>query len=299
MSVPLSAPLSRVTVVTVTHHSEAVIESCLRSIDKIPVVVVDNASDDATCDRAQQVAPHALIIRNAQGVGYGNGANQGLAKVTSEFALLLNPDAVVQPGAVEKLIQAADRWPQVSLFGPLVYASNGKIEPSHNVLLWDRRRYGARKNESSIVGDTSVHHLSGAVVLVRMAAVHQIGGFDPRIFLYYEDDDFCLRLSQAGHRLLLVPAAKVSHVGGGSVRPSAHYYWEKFWHMAWSRLYFERKWHGQSAMLTLASRQFIGALGKALAHLVIFNRMKLWRDVARLCGTIGYLLGMSALRARS
>lgn len=299
MSVFLSNPVSRVTVVTVTHHSEAVIGSCLRSIDKIPVVVVDNASDDATCDRVQQVAPQALIIRNAKGVGYGNGANQGLAKVTSEFALLLNPDAVVQPDTIEQLILAADRWPQVSLFGPLVYASNGKIEPSHNVLLWDRRRYGVRKNESSIVGDTSVQHLSGAVVLVRMAAVHQIGGFDPRIFLYYEDDDFCLRLSQAGHRLLLVPAAKVFHVGGGSVRPSAHYYWEKFWHMAWSRLYFEQKWHGQSAMLALACRQFIGDLGKALAHLVIFNRMKLWRDVARLCGTIGYLLGMPALKVRS
>jgi len=286
-------------VVTVTHHSEAVIESCLRSIGKLPVVVVDNASDDGTCERAQQTAPHALLIRNARGVGYGNGANQGLAKVATEFALLLNPDAVVQPGAIDSLLQAADRWPEASLFGPLIYAANGRIEPSHNVRLWDRRRYGPRQNESSFVGDTSVQHLSGAVVLVRMAAINQIGGFDPHIFLYYEDDDFCLRLIRAGHKLLLVPTATVSHVGGGSVRPSAHYYWEKFWHMAWSRLYFEQKWRGRRAMLTLACGQFIGTLGKAVAHLVVLNRMKLWRDLARLCGTIGYLLGIPALKVRS
>ncbi len=299
MSVSRSNGSSRVTVVTVTHHSEAVIESCLRSIGKLPLVVVDNASDDNTCDRVQRTAPHALLICNARGVGYGNGANQGLAKVSSEFALLLNPDAVVWPGAIESLIQAADRWPQVSLFGPVVYAANGKIEPSHNVRLWDRRRYGPRKNESFIVGDTSVQHLSGAVVLVRMAAVNQIGGFDPRIFLYYEDDDFCLRLTRAGHRLMLVPTATVFHVGGGSVRPSAHYYWEKFWHMAWSRLYFEQKWRGRRAMLILAWCQFMEALVKAMAHLVAFNRMKLWRDVARLCGTVAYLLGFPALKVRS
>ena len=91
-----------------------------------------------------------------------------------------------------------------------------------------------------------------------------------------------------------MPAAEAEHVGGGSVRVSAHYYWEKWWHMAWSRLYFEDKHRGAAARRALALRQALRYAGKTLGNAATLNRRNAWRDLARLAGTLGYVVGMRA-----
>ena len=105
-----------------------------------------------------------------------------------------------------------------------------------------------------------------------------------------------MRLRAAGHSAILVPGAVVRHAGGGSVRPSAHYRWEKFWHMAWSRLYLEDKCRGAQARNRLA-RALAGHYAlKVLGNSLRLDRSKTWRDLARLSGTIWYMLGIPASR---
>ena len=288
---------SRVAAVIVTHHSAAVIGPCLDSIRGMGwIIVVDNASDDETRDIVAMRAPEAELIRNAVGVGYGNGANQGLARVTCEFALMVNPDSVLRPDAVDELVAAADRYPDAAMFGPTLLGPSGAVEPSHDVSLFDRRRFGKRRGESPPDGDCSAASLSGAVVLLRMAVLREIGFFDPNLFLYYDDDDMCMRMAAAGHCPVLVPSAVAEHRGGGSVRPSAGYYWEKFWHMAWSRLYIEEKYHGAAAMRRIGLANALTYAVKAAAHAITLNRAKARRDVARTVGTLAYLAGVPALR---
>ncbi len=287
----------RVSVVVVTHHSGAVIRQCLEPLGKAAqIVVVDNASDDNTLDIVGEVAPQCDVLRNQVGAGYGNGASQGLALVQTEFALLANPDSVVSDAALAHLVDAADAFPNGALFGPTVIGPDGAVELSHDVGLFDRRRYGDRVQETVPLGPCCAEFLSGAVTLLRMSAYHQIGPFDPRLFLYYEDDDFCMRLRAAGFSLILVPDAVISHVGGGSVRPSAHYYWEKYWHMAWSRLYLEEKYHGRASRRRTANANLLRFAGKTLGNAIILRRAKAWRDLARLFGTAGYMLGVPASR---
>jgi N-acetylglucosaminyl-diphospho-decaprenol L-rhamnosyltransferase len=292
-----AAAWQRIAAIVVTHHSAGVIGTCLRGLTKAgQIVLVDNASDDDTLAIAAREAPHATVLVNVVGVGYGNGVNQALPHVDREFALLANPDSILRPGAVAALVAAADAWPEAALFGPTVFAPDGGVELSHDVPLFDRRAYGRRDGEAIPEGPCSTEFLSGAVMLVRTAALRQLGGFDPAFFLYYEDDDFCLRLRRAGHGIVLVPTAEAEHVGGGSVRVSAHYYWEKWWHMAWSRLYFEEKHRGAAARRRLARHQALRFAGKALGNLVTLDRRKAWRDTARLFGTLGYMLGIRASR---
>jgi N-acetylglucosaminyl-diphospho-decaprenol L-rhamnosyltransferase len=287
----------RVSVVIVTHHSAAVIGACLAGIGPAAeVVVVDNASDDETLDIVAQAAPHAIIERNTTGVGYGAGANQGLARARREFALLANPDSQTDTAAITALLEAADQYPDAALLSPRVLDADGADEPAHDVEMFDRRTYPSRAGEAPPDGPVCAAYLSGAVVLLRMSALPEIGPFDEAIFLYYEDDDFCMRLRAAGYSAVLVPGAIVRHAGGGSVRPSAHYRWEKFWHMAWSRLYLEDKCRGARARNRLA-RSLAGHYAlKALGNMVRLDRSKTWRDLARLCGTIGYILGIPASR---
>lgn len=285
----------RVTVVTVTHKSGRVIGTCLQNLSHaLRVVVVDNASDDDTREIVRQTAPQADLVLNPVGLGYGNGANLGLERVGTEFALMVNPDSIIPEGAVAKLVDAADQFPEAAMLAGALINDDGSVELSHDVGLFDRRNYGKRGNEPDPCGPLCAEFLSGAVVLLRMAHLRKTGFFDPHFFLYYEDDDMCLRLRRAGYSLILVPDARIRHVGGGSVRPSAHYYWEKFWHFAWSRLYLEEKYHGFVAMLKVALPNLVKLFFKALGYGLTLQRPKARRDAAKFLGTFGYLLGQRA-----
>lgn len=290
-------PWARVSVVVVTHHSAAVIEPCLTALGAAAeVILVDNASDDGTPDIASRLRPDATVLRNAVGLGYGGGANRGLAVATREFVLLANPDSVVDTDALARLLAAADAFPDGALFGPLVRDRHGEIEPSHDVELF-RRRDVASDPGMMPEGPCCAAYLSGAVTLLRRSAYRTVGAFDDRLFLYYEDDDYCMRIRAARLSSILVPDAVVTHVGGGSVRPSAHYYWEKFWHMAWSRLYIEEKYRGAAARRKLARAQLLRFAGKSIANTLTLRRAKAWRDLARLFGTLSYMLGIRASRS--
>lgn len=294
---PHSDPWARVSVVVVTHHSAAVIDPCLTGLGPgAELIVIDNASDDETLQIVADKAPHAQVEKNATGVGYGAGANQGLALATREFALLANPDSKIDTRAIAALLDAADCFPDAALLSPRVLDDAGQDEPAHDVAMFRRGDYPPRAGEAPADGPCCAEYLSGAVVLLRMSAFKDIGPFDEAIFLYYEDDDFCLRLRQAGYSAVLVPGAVVAHAGGGSVRPSAHYRWEKFWHMAWSRLYIEDKFHGARARTRLAWGNLGRYALKTAGNLLRFNRAKAWRDLARFCGTAGYILAIPASR---
>ncbi len=127
-----------------------------------------------------------------------------------------------------------------------------------------------------------------------MKAIRDIGGFDQKYFLYYEDDDMCLSMRRHGWKLLLVPDAVVTHIGGGSVRVDQYYHWRKFWNIACSRLYIEKKYNGKLAMLRLAIASITKFSLKGLGYFIIFQKEKACRDFAKAAGAIAALLGRRA-----
>jgi GT2 family glycosyltransferase len=289
-------PWRRVSVVAVSHDSAAVIGPCLSCLGAgAEIILVDNESRDESREVARRARPDLRILHNAVGLGYGNGANCGLRLAGREFVLLINPDARLEPGAFERLIAAAERYPEAGVLAPALRGADGALAPSHNVGLFARPDYPARRDDPPPEGDLCADHVSGAVMLLRRTAIDAVGLFDASIFLYYDDDDLCLRMRQHGWSILLVADAVAEHIGGASVRPSRQARWEKYWHMAWSRLYMEHKYRGRRAMLRLALPTVLRYLGKSLAYLVSFNLTKLARDAARLCGSVGYLMGVAAM----
>jgi N-acetylglucosaminyl-diphospho-decaprenol L-rhamnosyltransferase len=284
-----------VTVVTVTHFSRAVIGACLASLPPgIAVVLTDNASTDDTVAIARRAAPQARITENQVGVGFGNAANQGFAHASTEFVLLLNPDATLDAETLPRLLEAAARYPAAAVLAPALHDPDGGWEVSHDVGLFRRAHLPRRRTDSEPEGDICAEYVSGAAMLIRRSALEKIGGFDPKIFLYFEDDDFCLRLRQQGHALVRVHDAVVRHVGGGSIRRSWDKHYEKFWHLAWSRLYIEAKWHGPAAARRLAWPALLRHGLKAPGYLLIDFRNKGLRDAARFAGALAWLLGRKA-----
>ena len=283
------------TIITITHNGGLVIGGLLNSLPaEYPLIVVDNASQDDTLDIVTNLRPDAQIIRNQTGLGYGVAASRGLAAVDTEFALLANPDALLGKDAIDALLQAASDYPDAAMFGPIHKDGNGDIELSHDVELWKRSQYGRLAYDEAPQGSACVEFLSGAVNLVRMSAIREIGFYDPEIYLYFEDDDMCMRLRQAGHSLILVANSVVTHLNGGSVRPNRAYYWEKYWNIAWSRIYFERKYKGTCAAHKLALARGLKFGWKGICYGVILKKSKSWRDLARSAGSFAAMFGVRA-----
>jgi GT2 family glycosyltransferase len=194
-------------------------------------VIVDNASIDGSSDLASVFAPHARVVRNAINVGFGRGINQGVAASTAPFILIMNPDCRLEPGALATMGAELDRRQRCAIVGPRVLDPDGSEQGSArgdpDMLTGLFGRTGlmrnllpsssvSRRNVVSNGDSATVDWVSGACMLVRRAAFDEVGGFDARYFLYWEDADLCRRLRASGHEIRFVPAATAVHRVGHS-----------------------------------------------------------------------------------
>ena len=194
-------------------------------------VVVDNASIDGSSDLASVFAPHARVVRNAVNVGFGRGINQGVAASTAPFILIMNPDCRLEHGALATMRAELEGRQRCAIVGPRVLDPDGSEQGSArgdpDMLTGLFGRTGllrnllpsspvSRRNVVSNGESATVDWVSGACMLVRRAAFDEVGGFDARYFLYWEDADLCRRLRARGHEIRYVPAATAVHRVGHS-----------------------------------------------------------------------------------
>lgn len=196
-------------------------------------VVVDNASSDGSSELVAAFAPHARVVRNTANVGFGRAINQGAAASSAAFILVMNPDCQLESGALATMRAELDARQQCAIVGPRVLDPDGSEQGSArgdpDMLTGLFGRTGPLRHllPSSAVSrrnvlsggreSATVDWVSGACMLVRRSAFDDVGGFDARYFLYWEDADLCRRLRARGHEIRYVPAATaVHHVGHSS-----------------------------------------------------------------------------------
>jgi GT2 family glycosyltransferase len=226
--------------VIVNYNAGAELRAALRSIaDEMTgraweAVVVDNNSVDGSAAIVAEFAPHARVVKNATNVGFGRGINQGVAASSAPLVLIMNPDCRLEPGAVKTMSAELGTHRQCAIVGPRVLDPDGSVQGSArgdpDMLTGLFGRTGPLRGllpSSSIAkrnvvtgagGSTVVDWISGACMLVRRTAFEEVGGFDPRYFLYWEDADLCRRLRARGHEVRYVPAATAVHQVGQSSR---------------------------------------------------------------------------------
>jgi GT2 family glycosyltransferase len=268
-----------VTLVTVAHNSLAVLPGMLGSLPQgCSVIVVDNASRDAAALADLAQAHGAQLIRNEDNRGFGPACNIGAAEARSEFVLFLNPDTRLGDGAIEALVAAADAHPEAVAFNPAI--TDGKGRPYFkrgSVLLPASARLPAGWPSA----DREVPVLTGAAFFVRRAAFEAVGGFDPAIFLYHEDDDLALRLKTVGS-LMFVHGARVTHDAGNStVRSPASAAFKAF-HMGRSRVYAARKHQVPGA----GRKALVSALVQLVSPLTLLSARKRAKQLAFLRGVL-------------
>jgi GT2 family glycosyltransferase len=235
---PRAAPLS---IVVVSFNSADYLPACLGSLQQAPrweeeleLFVVDNASSDGSADLVARDFPRARLLRNTENVGYARAVNQGIAATSGRYVLVMNPDCEVRPGAVATLVEHLDRHPGGAVAGPRILNPDGSLEysarafPDHFTFLFNRyslltrlfpnNRFSRRYllSDWDHLSVREVDWLSGAFLVVRRAAIAQVGAMDEAYFMFNEDVDWCRRMKQAGWSNVYVPDAQVVHHVGAS-----------------------------------------------------------------------------------
>ena len=238
--------MSQVTIITVCHNSMGVLPDMLASIPAdIPVVLVDNASDDISDLKALAKEHGAHLLNNPANKGFGTACNQGAAIADTEFLLFLNPDAQLATGALDALVAAARAYPDATAFNPQIL--NGR---RHRAFRRGSKIRPAERLRGPVpTQDREVPVLSGSAIFVHRSAFEKIGGFDEAIFLYHEDDDLSLRLRDHG-QLMYCHNAVVCHLEGRGTPRSPQSAAFKAFHMARSRVYAYAKHGHRYAKLT-------------------------------------------------
>lgn len=275
--------MNDLTVIIVSWNCRGDLADCLRSMKTeqgiaYPVIVVDNNSRDGTVEMLRRDFQEVQVIANAENAGFAAANNQGLSMGGSRYALLLNPDTVVHPGAFDALVRFMDANPGVWAAGPAMLNRDGSPQRSGvrfpntwNILcealfldrLFPRSRLFGRHKELYADGRVprAVDYVQGSCIIVRREPMEKVGGLDEQFFMYFEEADWCYRMKEKGGQVYFVPGAKVTHVGGGE---AGHYDETRLVHYHRSLLLFYRKHYPPlSALLVrlvIVMRSFIRIL---------------------------------------
>lgn len=231
------ASIRAVTVAVVTHNSASVLGDCLESLPEAlgdiayELVVVDNASEDATIDVVRRVAPGASVVELETNDGYARGVNVAWTAAPSDALLVLNPDVRLEPGSVAALARALAA-PGVGIAVPRTVDGRGALVHSLRREPTVRRAFAeavlgghraGRAGLGEVVRDPRPYvrpgepdWASGAVMLVSAKCREAVGAWDESFFLYSEELDFAWRARDHGFRIRYAPDATAVHLGGES-----------------------------------------------------------------------------------
>ncbi len=280
------------TIIVVTYNSSHIIESCLNNLnfDKYKAIIVDNASTDNSIEIVKNKFPKVQIIKIEKNIGYGRANNVALRQVTTDFAMILNPDAFILEKDIEKILSLLQQKQEIALAGPLLMqyypiqeadkAKQLKIAESNLINKFDEY--------------LSVKYIIGAVLFLKMSVFRQIGFFDENIFLYYEDDEISWRTIQNGYQAAILPDANGFHIGHGSSGGGIRSIYKRFWHRALSKLYWKEKQKGKLMAIKSAVRLTIIFLLKSFFYFITFSLKKATANFASCLGSFSYLIGLKA-----
>lgn len=233
----------KLSLVIISFNTRELLRACLQNVYQqlatVPVqaevIVVDNASRDQSAEMVEQAFPQVQLLRSPINLGFAAANNLGFTHCRGEYLVLLNSDAFFHDGALAQALQLMEQHPQVGMGGGLLVGRDGCWQPSARqfpsllndflslsglAARYPRSRWFGRADRTwaAVEQPAAVDWVPGAFAIVRAQIVQQLGGFDERFFLYYEEVDWCRRIQHAGWQIMYWPSIKITHIGGESSR---------------------------------------------------------------------------------
>ena len=231
----------QISTIVVNYNAGALLRSCIDSLLACPldveVIVVDNASQDGSLGAVQSL-PNVRLISNAQNLGFAAACNQGISVARARNLLFLNPDCRFGPGTLVELLTHLHADAQTGMVGGLLVNEDGSEQGGGRRAVptpwrsfvrafglhrfahrWPKLFYDFHLHKQPLPENPiEVEAISGACMLVKRAAVEDVGLWDEGYFLHCEDLDWCMRFRQRGWQILFVPDARIVHALGACSR---------------------------------------------------------------------------------
>jgi N-acetylglucosaminyl-diphospho-decaprenol L-rhamnosyltransferase len=261
-------------VAIVSYRCEGLLRDCLTSLREHPpsrpmtVHVVDNDSGDGTAEMVEAEFPEARLTRAGSNLGFSAANNLAIRASGAPYVLVLNPDTRILPGALDRLLSLMDEREEIGISGPKLVLEDGLLDhaakrsfPTPTGALAHfagmESQYLARELGPDQAGP--VDAVNGAFMLIRRAALDQVGSFDEGYWMYMEDLDLCYRFAEAGWTTWYEPSATAVHVKAGTSGPIRSARLNRAFHYGMYRFYRKHYAPQRSPLTNAAVYAGIGA----------------------------------------
>lgn len=304
----LSERQGGVSVVIPHRVGRSILAACLESLEEtLPegseVIVVDTGCEDGSIADALRNFSWIEVVDAGPGAGYARGCNVGIDRARSQWIVLLNDDAIVQPGCVQRLLEVGERSPAVAALQPKVLsavepgrfdsagAAGGFIDRFGFPFARGRLFDCVEEDRGQYDSEVDIFWGSGVCLLIRKEALDQVGTLDQSFFAHMEEIDLCWRMGLAGWRIVFVPEAQTHHLGGATLaRGSAMKVYLNHRNGVWMMI----KNLSTFSLITALPVRFVLDLAAAVYHLVN-GRMKV--SLAVLAALFAVVFGLPRVLA--
>ena len=264
------------TIVIVTFKSDEKIINCLKSIsNNTPVIVVENSDDKDFKKKIENIFTNVNCILVGENKGYSTANNIGLNSVKTKYALVLNPDTILDKDAIKNFLITKEQVKDFWLIGP----ANNQIVNFND-------------NDSDL---KEVNNLKGFAIFFNLSKFNQ-DYFDENFFLFFEEIDLCRRVKKNKGKIYLDKQIFIKHDGASSVNKTNKLDLEKTrnWHWMWSTFYYQKKYKGFLLSFIIIFPKLFSAFFKTLFYFIIINNKKREIYFCRLSGLLNSIIGKKA-----
>ena len=264
---------NEITIVINAFKSQNKLLKCLESIEpQHKIILIENSEDYFFKTKIEKKFVNLKCIITGENLGYAKGNNLGLSKVETKYALIVNPDAVLEKNAIKNFFITAELIKNFAIIGPA-------IQESHNL-----------KKIKKIL---EVDSVKGFAMFLNLEEFKDIGFFDNNFFIYLEEIDLCKRLKKNNKKIFLDPSILINHQGGSSHDEKHNYEMElsRNWHWMWSLFYYNKKYRGYFFAFLLVVPYFFSSLSKIVFYSITLNKNKRSIYRQRLSGLFNSIIG--------
>jgi GT2 family glycosyltransferase len=264
--------LKDLTVVIVTFKSDEIILNCLKSIpQEISVIVVENSNNHDFKKKIENNFKNINCILTGENKGYASANNVGLKLVKTKYALVLNPDALLDKNAIGNFLKTAETLKDFWLIGP----------GNDQMIDIDFKEDNLKE----------VDNLKGFAIFFNMSKFND-KYFDENFFLFFEEIDLCRRIKNSNGKIYLDKRILINHLGGSSVNNKNSFELEKNrnWHWMWSTFYYHKKYKGFVIAFILVFPKLLSAVIKTIIYLLLFKKENKEIYMCRLSGLFNSMM---------
>ena len=284
----MSITRQNLSVIIVSYKSEHVIEDCINSIDReIEIIIVDNSNNDELKKKIESKYQNVRCILSKENLGMGAGNNLGIKNVNKDFALILNPDVILESNSMKEIFTATSK---INDFGIIAPISNKEKYPNYIL---------KKGHDFDPIKPFKVKSVDGYAMFLNLKRLKKLSNFnffDENFFLYLENEDLCKRLTESNENIYIIPKSTINHLGGKAVDPkhTNEIEYLRNWHWMWSKFYFNKKHYGYLIALLKTLKNLVSAKIKFFYYLITLNTFKRKIYQMRLLGLVNSMIGKNS-----